>query len=244
MDPKNNNNGGETPPEVTPPTKEEFNKVTVELAELTKKQADLNQGIAKYRDEAQNANKRAEEFESKVQELETNLAELKGKGKVEMDQEDEAILEGWAEEKGFVSKAELDKFKAEQAIVNQTELQNQAVNEFLKTNSQYNTDENWTKVQQEFALYKTPTTLQGYRQILEKIHQTLSIPEAERRGGDKARAQFTTKSRLSLGGGPQGALSPEREATIEDLQKRYPNLSKEQISSRLDEIDVLYPEKK
>ena len=222
------------------PNKEDYE---AKLKEFEEKQANLNQGIAKYRDEAQSANKRAEELETKIAELEARIEASTPKEKVNLDEEDEVMLEAWVREKGFVTKEDLDKLKTEQAITTQKQIENQAVSEFLKEHPQYNTDENWQKVQKEFQeSFKPQNTIEGYRKVLNKIHQLLSIPDAEKRGADKVRAQFSTKSRLSLGGGSQ--MTPERETTIEDLQKKYPNLTKEQISARLAEIDALHPEVK
>ena len=236
------------PEENKEPNQEGGDKATekdyeAKITELEEKQSNLNQGIAKYRDEAQSANKRAEDLEIKLAELEARFDSTSQKEKIKIDEEDEAMLETWAREKGFVSKKDLESLKSEQLISTQKQVENQAVAEFLKQYPQYNTDENWEKVQKEFQeSFKPQPTVQGYLKVLEKIDKILSLPDAEKRGGDKVRAQLSTKGRLSLGGGVQ--MTPERETTIEDLQKRYPNLTKEQISARLAEIDALHEVKK
>lgn len=203
--------------------------------ELEQKQANLNQGIAKYRDDAQNANKRAEDLESKVTELESRFNNTSTE---KIDSDDAAMLESWARNKGFVTKEEISKLKQEQVVTNQKQVEEQAVNSFLKKYPQYNTNDNWEKIQKEFKeSFRPQQTIQGYSKILEKIHQLLSISDAEARGGNKVRAQLTNNSRLSLGGGNQS--TPNEETTIDDLQKKYPSLSKEQISTRLNEIKSL-----
>lgn len=235
--PEPNDDKKETGEQKTEIPQREEDKTKIE--ELTKKQGDLNQGIAKYRDDAQKSQEREKELGTKLAETETRLAESEKSKEKKIDEEDAAMLENWGKEKGFVTKEDLEKLKTEQTTGAQQELHNQAVTGFLKAHPQYNTDENWEEVKKEFSkFYKQPITLQGYQEVLEKVHQTLSIPDIVKQAGDKVRAEFTTKSRLSLGGGPQ--MTPEREATVDDLQKRYPNLSKEQIAMRLDEIDVLY----
>ena len=242
MPEKQNSNPEEKTSEQQQNTEEQDIDWKAKFEELEKKQANLNQGIAQYRDAAQESKQRAEELEAKIAELEARF-ETQSKEKIEIDEADEEILEHWAKEKGFITKDELEGLKTELNTTTQQQIHNQAVSEFLEKYPQYDNNENWEKVKQEFALYRTPTTLQGYRQILDKIHQTLSIPEVEKRGGDKVRAEITTKGRLSLGGGSQRAASPEREETIESLQKKYPNLSKEQIEARLAEIDTLYKDR-
>ncbi len=61
-------------------------------------------------------------------------------------------------------------------------------------------------------------------------------------GGNEVRAQLVKRDRLSLGGGSQ--KQGANEVTVEDLQKRYPNLSQAEIKARLDDINSLYSEKK
>lgn len=224
--------------EITPEIQtklEKFDKLESDNKELLTKHDNLNQGIAKYRDDAQKSSEKTKELEGKIQQLESRLD-----GEIDLNEGDIATFEKLVAKKGLVTREELDKMKGEQIASSQQELQNQAVTEFLKDHSEYDKDEEWSKVQKEFQQYRTPTNLQGYRNLLNKIHKELSTPDAEKRGGDKARAELTKKSRLSLGGGPQGGS--EKEEQIEDLQKKYPNLSKEQIEERVSEINALHPE--
>ena len=58
MDIKSNESTEENPSEEETLSKEEIEKLQTENADLTKKQSDLNQGIAKYRDSAQVNEKR------------------------------------------------------------------------------------------------------------------------------------------------------------------------------------------
>lgn len=211
-----------------------------ENEEFRQKQENLNQGIAKYRDEAQKSSQQVKDLEERLGKLESS-SEVEGE-EVKLAPQDEAKLEAWLKNKGLVTKAEFEQIKGQQNQVAQQELHNQAVTEFLEKHSEYNTDENWKEIQAQFGLYRTPTTLQNYRKVLEKIHKDLSIPNAEKRGGDKARAEMTTKGRLSLGGGSQKSSTQDEE--IENLTKKYPHLSKEQIEDNLKDVDALYPDKK
>jgi len=212
------------------------------VAELEEKHANLNQGIAKYRDQAQEQSQRVKELEQKIAELEEKLNEPSEK--IELADEDEAILESWAREKGFVTVDEINKLKEEQAIQAQLQAEQEAVEEFLKKYPQYDTDENWAKVKAEFERsFKPQATKKGFLEVLEKIHKLLSIPEIEKEGEARALAKLKNKGRLSLGGGSQGSVNEKRQETIDELQKKYPNLSKEQIEARLAEIDALYGDK-
>ncbi len=219
-------------------------ELQTKVGDLEKKHSDLNQGIAKYRDEAQKYQKQAGDLETTVQELKDKIEGMKGTevgDEVELSTEDRAKLEAWAKNQGFVTKTELAQRQSQEDITKQQELEGQAVAEFLKDNPEFDTKEDWEKIKKEFSdFYRTPTTLAGYKKILNKIVETLSGSDAERRGGDKVRAALANKSRLSLGGGSQKSGSDKNENALEDLQKKYPNLSREEIEFRLKEIDSLY----
>jgi len=206
--------------------------------------ANLNKGISVLRDESQGWKRKAEELETKI----TSLSPDEGGDdvtNVALDPEDEKKLEAWAKKKGMVTSDELKIEKAKIQADNQKNLEGQAVTEFLEKYPEFNNDENWNKVLAEFQLYKTPSNLTNYRQVLGKIYSDLTgnPVKAKEEGRAEARAELRTKSRLSLGGGG-GAGGTDGEANMETLQKRYPNLSKEQIEERLSEIKALFPEKK
>lgn len=221
--------------------KPEVGAQTVE--ELSKQVENLNKGIASYRDKAgtsekaaADAKKEADTFKAEVDRLKKE-AEKGSKGKEEETQlapEDAKKLEAWAKSQGFVSKEELDQEKARTFNENLKNVESQAIDEFTKSHPEYDKDEEWDKIKQQFVLYKQPTSLTGYRQILAKIHKEL-------KGSDdvaaKARAAEETRKRLGFGGGSQGGADVDK--TLSDLREKYPNLSEEVIQARLEEINSL-----
>lgn len=214
----------------------ENNPLEKENKELKAKHDDLNKGIAKYRDEVQKANAKVKELEDekvKAEEI-TDTSD-------ELAQKDLKRLNAWAKKEGFVSREELDKQQKDTVEKQQVSTQNQAIVNFLKKYPKYDNNEEWNKIQTEFNIYRTPTTQEAVEKLLEKIHKGLSNVDSKEEGKNEARAELIKKSRLSLGGGSQASGS--KETTMTDLQKRYPNLSREQIESRLVELNKLYPEK-
>lgn len=222
-------------------------KIEVSAEEWGKLQdqiTNLNKGIASVRDEngvfkSQNAQlqRELEEFKSKID------FEAEEEENVQLNPDDQKKLEKWAADHGFVTKEE---FNAEKLRIQQESLQSiekSAVSEFLEKHKEYDKDEEWAKVQAEFQLYKTPTTLEGYKKLLNKIHSELTggTSKAREDGKALARAELHAKGRLSLGGGSQGGS--DKGPDIESLQKKYPNLSREQIEERLSDIGSLYPKK-
>lgn len=205
----------------------------------------LNKGIAKYRDDASKAAKDAEAARAEAKaareeadKVRKSIEEAKGEEdkepEVKLSKSDQEKLESWAKAQGFVTKDEMQ--KQEQKLFNDSlkQVESQAVNEFLEKHPELNNDEEWKKIGEQFALYKQPTSLTGYRQILQKIHKELY-------GNDdaaaRARAQIETRKRLSLGGGNQKA--EEMEKQIDDYAEKYPHLSRDQIEARLSEINEL-----
>lgn len=228
--------GGAAEPKV--PTPEEFK-------ELSDQVKNLNKGIATYRDSEK-------AWKSKYDTLEQDFTELKSKIDLASDDdkdeklapEDQKKLEAWAKKQGFVSQKDL---QAERQKIQQESakaIENQAISEFLDKHKEYDKDEEWSKVQAEFQLYKAPTSLEGYRKLLNKIHAELNGDDPKNKGDAKAQArvELLRKGRLSLGGGLQSGGN-ENDATVENYQKRYPNLSRDQIEERLSEIRSLYPKK-
>ena len=215
--------------------KPELEQVVEENTNLKKKHEDLNRGIAKYRDDSQKVNDENQTLKQRVKELETAS---------KLDDDFEQKFSAHADKMGFVKKGDLQKKEQEQAVENQKTIANNAYNEFVTAHPEYRSDEDWAKVTQEFndSMYKTPTTLEGHRKIYNKIHNTLSAQDEKEKGKQEAKAEAKTNSRLTLGGGSQGASGGD--ATIENLKKKYPALTEAQIKQRLAEIDALYPEKK
>lgn len=213
--------------------------------ELSAKQENLNKGIAKYRDEAQAANIKVAELETKLNELNAKIEFRAEDENIDLSKEDQERLEVWARKQGFLTRDELD---AERQKTTQETIKNyeaQAINEFLEKHPEYDSDEAWGKIRQEFSsgFYRTPSSLEGYRKLFEKIHKDLSSSSAAiEEGKNRAKAEIQNKGRLSLGGGSQ-KTSAEKE-TINSLQEKYPHLSKEQIEERMSEINSMYGEKK
>jgi len=215
-----------------------------ELSSLKEQITNLNKGIASIRDEAQS-------WKSKYEEISNDLNEFKDKIEFSSEDdedaklapEDQKKLEEWARKKGFVTNEE---FEEEKQKVQQDSLkliESSAVSEFLEKHKEYDNDEQWSKIRLEFGQYKTPTTIEGYRKLLNKIHNELTggTSKAREDGKAQARAEMLTKGRLSFGGGSQGGHNNDQD--VESLQKKYPNLSREQIEERLSDIRSLYPKK-
>lgn len=210
--------------------------------------ANLNKGIATYRDETQISKAAVAAKEAELAQARKDLEEAKKAKKddddenieVKLNPEDQKKLDAWAKEHGFVTKAEMEAQKAEIFNSSIKNIESQAIDEFLKLHPIYDKDEEWAKVKEQFELYKTPTSLSGYRQLLAKIHKELN-PNDE--GSAKARAEIEKKHRLGLGGGNQKGGEGDAES-IESLQEKYPRLSRAQIETRLAEIKALYKDKK
>jgi hypothetical protein len=223
------------------------NQVTPEVLAKMQGQIDnLNQGIASTRDENKNLKSNYDKLQGDYDTLKTSIESSKEEPieEIVLNPEDEKRLEAWAKQKGFVSKEDLSVERQKMNLDTIKSYESQAVSEFLEKHKEYDTDENWQKILSEFSLYRQPTSLDGYRKLLNKIHQGLSggITKGIEEGRSKAKIEEIQKGRLSLGGGHQGsALNNEQD--IENLQKRYPNLSREQILERLSEIGSLYPKK-
>lgn len=217
------------------------------VAELREQIENLNKGIAKYRDTSSSSQKEAQEAKATAAEAAAEVARLKkviedsttkdegsDDPELQLAPKDQKRLEKWAQENGFVTKAELEKEKNKLYADSLASVESQAVNEFLESHPEYNKDDNWAKIKEQFALYKQPTTIVGYRQLLGRIHTELSNTESK---ASRVRANEEKLSRLGLGGGSQ--KDGDSSAAIESLQERYPNLSKELILARLEEINNL-----
>lgn len=217
------------------------------IESLQKQIENLNKGIATYRDEAKRAVLDATEAKKEAQlAKEALIAATKAKETKDGDEleplnpQDQKRLEAWAKNQGFATKEEI--IAERQRIQGETlkTIEATAVDEFIKTYPQYEKEEEWEKLKTEFSQYKPPTTIAEYRRILNKIHKEL-YPSDD--GAAKARAEIEIRRRLGLGGGSQRNAS-DGEMTVESLSEKYPKLSKQQIESRLAEINNLYPAKK
>jgi len=215
------------------------------IAKLSEQVANLNKGIATYRDEAKNANEVAKAAIEKIDEMAKSIKESKFDD-VELTPEDQKKFDAWAARQGFVSKDDLEAERIKIASQSATDIAKTAVSEFLEKHPEYDDDEKWDVVQAEFMLYRTPTDLPGYRALLERVHKSLGGSSSEKeKGKQEAQADIIKRKRLSLGGGHQGGSGNDPDAqAIDSLQKRYPNLSREQIQERLSEINALPSQQK
>lgn len=207
--------------------------------------ANLNKGIASYRDEVTTWKSKAETLEGRLSKLEEKIEfEAEDDPDLQLAPEDQKKLDEWTKKKGFVTKEEFEAEKSRIQADAMKSIENTAVSEFLEKHKEYDDDVEWAKVQAEFNLYKTPTSLDSYRKLLNKIHNDLNgnTSKAKEDGKAQARAELITKGRLSLGGGSQGGSGNDG-IDVETLQKRYPNLSRDQIEEKLSEIRSLFPKK-
>jgi len=228
MEPKKDE-GGQEPP-----------KDTVDVAKLQEQITNLNKGIATYRDESRSSKEAYEKLQKDFEDFKGSV-EVEEDDEVQLNPQDAKKLESWAKKQGFVTAEELEAEKTRLQQESFKNLEAQAVNDFLEKNKEFDDDEKWKEFKSEFSQYKTPTTLEGYKKVFNKILKDLGGSNDLEKGKSEARAELEKKGRLSLGGGSQKSGDAK---TVEDFQKKYPNLSKEQIESRLKEIQTLYPEKK
>jgi hypothetical protein len=215
------------------------------IKKLNEQIENLNKGIATSRDEAKTATEAAKAATEALEQFKKEADEGK-KPEVELSPEDEKKFEAWAKANGVVTQAELQAERQKMAGDSAKNIQNQAVSDFLEKHPEYDDDEQWQKVQEEFNLYKTPADLAGYKKLLERVHKNLTGGDDKKeRARAEARAEISRRDALKRGGGSQAAASgaADTEAAIDKMQERYPNLSRSQIESRLGEIKSLYPDK-
>lgn len=213
-----------------------------ELGKRDEQIENLTKGIAKYRDDAQKSDKKVEELNASIEELKKQISQSTGED-VELDPDDEAKLRAWAQKHGYMTKEDIDKMTQESAQVQQQNMQAQAVNEFLENNKEFDDDEMWEKFKTEFSLYRTPTTLDGYRKLMDRVKKSITGGEDIENARQRGQAEAKTKGRLSLGGGSQGKGGNDA-SEMEKLREKYPSLTDEQIKARMSEIEELYPEDK
>lgn len=209
---------------------------------LQKQIENLNKGIATYRKESKDAVTRADSIELKFTELQKEIE--KGKKTTGEDddlpplsEQDAKRLEKWAKAQGYATKAELEEERHKIQGDTLKTIETQAIDDFVKQHPEYEKDEEWLKLKQEFGQYKQPTSLSEYNRILSKIHKELHPDDSKA----KARAEIETRKRLSLGG--KGGQQDENASELDKLMDKYPRLSREQIEQKLAEINQLYPKK-
>jgi len=215
------------------------------IIELREQIENLNKGIAVYRDNTKSSTAEAKEAKATAAQATIEVERLKkvieeattsnnDDSELKLAPKDQKRLEKWARENGFVTKDEFEKEKNQLFSQSLASIEAQAVEEFLTTHPEYNKDESWSKIREQFAIYKQPTSIVGYRQLLGRIHNELSNSEEKIA---KIKAREEQNNRLSMGGGNQNDNSDK--TTIETYQEKYPNLSREEIISRLEEINKL-----
>lgn len=227
--------------EITDPAAKEV------IAKLETQIENLNKGIAVTRDESKAAIEAAKAATTALETYKKDSTKDKGTDEVKLTPEEEKKFETWARANGVATQADLEAERNRIANASVQSFQTQAVTDFLETHPEYDTDEEWAKVQAEFNLYKTPTDLAGFKKLLDKVYKDLN-PGAksgnDENGRAAARAEIAKREALKRGGGGQGAGSDTTDAEIDKMQARYPNLSREQIQNRLSEVRGLFPEKK
>jgi hypothetical protein len=213
------------------------------VEELASQIENLNKGIASYRDKttaaetiALEAKKEVDSFKAEIERLKTDAA--KGKkgddAETQLAPDDQKKLDAWAKQNGYITKEELEQEKGRLFNESLQNVESQAIDEFVKSHPEYDNDELWGKVKEQFAQYKQPTSITGYRNLLTKIHKEL---KGDSEAAAKARAAEENRKRLGLGGGSGGGSASD--TTLEDLRTKYPNLSEDVIQSRLEEINSL-----
>lgn len=223
---------------------------TVEDSQKLSEQVEqLNKGIASERSARKTVEESAKQTAAELASLKEELEGLKksqGSSSDEVDDlsdADKKRLDKWVKEQGFVTAEEVETEKARIQEETVKTFETQAVNDFLAKHPEYDDEAMWNKVKSEFSLYNRPNTLKGFEVILGKIHKELKGDTTDDDAEARAKAKIKNKELLGAGGGTQSA-AVDGEVTVEDLQKKYPNLSKEQIEKRLADIKALYPEKK
>jgi len=218
------------------------------IAKLESQIENLNKGIAATRDESKVAVAAAQAATKALEDFSKNSTVEKKAEDVTLSTAEEKKFDAWARANGVVTQTDLDAERVRIANDSAKGFQAQAVMEFLETHPEYDSDEEWAKVQTEFDLYKTPSDLIGYKKLLDKVHKELS-PDSKANpnnedGRAAARAEIAKREALKRGGGGQSNAGGDNEAEIEKLQAKYPNLSREQITTRLSEVRALTNEKK
>lgn len=210
------------------------------IKKLTEQVENLNKGISTYRDEAKNALEVAKAATEKLALIEKAKEDKETKDSLaELSEEDQKKFEAWAKSKGVVTQSELDTERARIASESSKNVASTAVSDFLEKHPEYDDDVEWAKIQAEFAQYKTPTDIQGYKKLLDKIHKELS-GEPQNRAKAQVKAELAVKERLTLGGRGGGKGNESHDSRVDELQAKYPNLSRDQIEARLSEIDSIY----
>ena len=213
-----------------------------QLVKLQQQVENLNKGVSSSRDEAKAAKAEADTLRAQIAALQSKIDTKPNGEEVELHPDDAKKLSAWARQQGLVSKDELEAERTRLQLESQKSLATAAIDEFIAKHPKYDNDDEWQKVQKEFTLYKTPTNITEYRKILNRIHKDISGDDDSEDTEAKIKAKQANNSRLKLGGGSQSSGAEAQ--TVEDLQKKYPSLSREQIEQRLADLKSLHAQKK
>ena len=230
---------------MTDPIKPGDGGTTPTIEELNTKIDNLNQGIAKYRDDASTAKKEAAEAKAEAAKAIADAASTRkviedatdpeDDKEVKLSPADQKKLEAWAKAQGFTTKAEFEAEKQRVYVDTLRGVETQAVEELLRQHPELEDEKEFAKIKEQFGLYKQPTTLTGYRQILTKVYKEVyGSDDAQAR----ARAVIAQRNRLSIGGGGTQKDDDDK-AQMDEYRERYPHLSEGQITARLKEINDL-----
>jgi len=110
---------------------------------------------------------------------------------------------------GYVPKSELEKSTYKN-------IQNEAVDDFLEKNPEFDSDEKWTELMDEFSLYKLPATKKGISRVLERCKKEIT-GENESNTEVKILARQKKNQTASIGSGGSGA-SQTKKQTISEVQ--------------------------
>lgn len=236
-----NTSQGNSPAEETPSVSiapEELSGKINSLEEQIKKQ---NQAFASMRQSVQSAQ---EERDRVLKELAEARSQQTTTGSSIDDDDDDLdpdtrkTLDSYLKKRGVITQEELRKREEEKFLEQQKNLQKVAVKDFLASHPEYDNDEMWSKVEQESALYKTPTTKEGFNLMFNRIHQNISnsmgIPQ--QRGADRARAELLNRSLMAKGGSSGISGDTTNSASYVD---RYKNVSSEQLEKQIQELKRL-----
>lgn len=215
--------------------------VETDLTKLSEQVSNLNNGIAKYRDE----NKTIKGDLTKALDKITELTKGKDEDEDVLSPADEKKFAKLLEKKGVVLHADLQKKEEEARATNLQSVEKTATDTFLQAHPEYDENSKWQEIVKEFSLYKTPETVEGFTKILEKIHTEISGTTQRSKGKAEARAEDHKNKSLSLGGGSQngGNSGDDESEDMDKLRAKYPNLSEDQIRETLNDITNLYPNK-
>lgn len=217
-------------------------EVADQLAKFGEQVDNLNKAVKEARDDSKTSKTELAEFKTKYDELKQQLEKGVDKDDLDLSEEDLKKFKKFAESNGLVTKEELKKIEAESEKSTLAQVEQQAISELIEKHPEFEDDAEFAKLKEEFQLYKQPTNLTDYRKLLNRIVKDLKGDDKKEEGANETRAEIRRRERLGLGG--KSPASDDKDSELNDLAKRYPNLSKDQLKERLAELNALYPDDK